>query len=1613
MIDIKISRKAKGSKTSQATVINTTAVSTAAKEATHAAKSDYATRAAISDLATSAKNLTSDSSDWQAIADKINAAIAELSKVYLSKVSDDTAQGLITFLEGLKVGDGFSIDKLGNAVLNSVKLPNALIDAAGKAVVKALSSSDFDASSETGFNLSKGDNGYSLSLKNLVVWGKAIFNQLEIRKVSYVGGNFVFSPAGGTISLVKEEKDGYKCYLYSDDGTTATMNMFAVDDQVLCQSFNIKAGVYKGVANKRYWRRITAVSDKDEEINGKKYSWVMVSKSDCEKDSDIPATGDAIVVRGNRTNKDRQNFIEIDTQSEGSPSIAMYKGVDSYSLTNKNKIHLSPSKVRIVTDELYMTHGDGDTVRVPVDMGEWDGSAVYYDRVSYQGSLWLCIAPEGTTVTEAPSEDSDFWRKQVSKGVDGVNGKDGAKGTDGKNASLVSLTATSQVLVSPATGGATSPATATVTGMAINTAITVWQYSVNGGAFSATVPAGVTRKDNAVTVTGSSMTASTISIRMADANGVADTLTVAKVTNGKAGTDGKNGATGATGANGKDGVNGKDGANGADAYTILLTNEAHVFSGGVSSAVAGSTTSEIVAYKGATRVAATIGTITGQVTGLTTAITNNGKTNAGITITVTTALTALSGVLTIPITVDGKAFTKTLAWSVSRTGAKGADGKNGTNGKDGATGATGKTGANGISIKTVDVYYYLSTSNTKQDGGKWDTLAPAWADGKYMWSKTITTYSNGSTTESKPVCITGAKGSTGDPGKNGTNGTNGKDGAKGATGTGVASITEEYSISTSKATAPTSGWRATPPAWSTGKYIWTRSKIVYKDPASTVYTTPVCSSEWEAVNNIQVGGRNLLKNTAAFLPDDNPGAHKKKGTYKGLTVAYTTGTWYLSGFTAELEAGKEYIFSYYAKGTSRGHGESTRNAEKDSIEREYTYTPLTEDWKRYSRPLKCLINTNAAFGVAKQDAGSDLYTCGYKLEEGNKATDWTPAPEDTIPTLELSNSPMSFDAGSDGKVAMNNNTCAVTYSQNEVTGAIPSKITLGTQTNCKATLKDNVITIASINSRNISYKGADGKAQNVSVPYGDGSVDFTAVCGYHTIKGCILWNLKANVFYDSLVSNKEQFEQLKGKVEQNGTSLTQMETKISQKADSVTLTATKTDLQKSINTVKSDAEKDATTKANNALNTAKTDATNKANTAQANAKTYTEGQFKVANDNISLAVTKIQVGSRNLLQDTQKMARTDYWNLSFGSVYGTVGEFTARKTTVQWGRTAWIPSGRLTFEKGKTYTLSFWAKRDASKETKPTLLQYFIENTTKMHYVSLLIDSVSQVVDRNSQHCIVPLSTNYQRFVMTVEALADYDGYDFRPEFYTEEYQTNTPCGVIYGFCLVEGNKDSGWSPSPEDVPNALKRTGIDLDEGTIAMQADNFTLTNVGGEKTLFVNSDGDMELAGVVKAKALYRTYGDLIADDNGQYLAEYGPYQSSPTETSWQMPPDIINAKCNVKYAGTTKTFIVLPWAGYCVGRMIDIYGVGLSGNASQFTNVNVISFGEGLIWDGATTRGEENFVTIGSFRHYGVILHPFSTWQLGNSHVKLLATQDAFGYQWTVLDMNNAEIQTTPW
>lgn len=350
-----------------------------------------------------------------------NLIATEGSKHFISKINDDIAKGTVTwekvqkFLQGILIGNNnaYSIDANGNVTIN------------------LLNSADYDDATQSGFGFYKRKDGkYGLNVTDLSVWGKAYFNNLTIRELTYVGGNLVFSPSAGKIFEVREITDdqgevtGWKCYLLADDGTTATTNMWEKYDQVKCETFNIQAGVYEHVSNKYYWRLVTDVSTENEVItdaegnvlyDGKKYAWIIISAIDKDIGSDTPAAGDTIVLEGNRTNTDRMSFVIKETYGDNAPREVGYTNVHSYTLGDNNLVYeISPKKVRFYTKYYEQVNVDGSIVKTINYRGDWKqgDTYTYYDQVTHNGTTWLCVAPEGTNVTSEPARGNDFWKAQ-------------------------------------------------------------------------------------------------------------------------------------------------------------------------------------------------------------------------------------------------------------------------------------------------------------------------------------------------------------------------------------------------------------------------------------------------------------------------------------------------------------------------------------------------------------------------------------------------------------------------------------------------------------------------------------------------------------------------------------------------------------------------------------------------------------------------------------------------------------------------------------------------------------------------------------------------------------------------------------------------------------------------------------------------------------------------------------------------------------------------------------------------------------------------------------------------------------------------------------------------
>lgn len=308
-----------------------------------------------------------------------------------------------------------------------------------------------------------------------------------------------------------------------------------------------------------------------------------------------------------------------------------------------------------------------------------DGDGIVSVSNTYQIGSSGTTAPTGSWSSTVPSPQKGkyLWTKTVTtykKSDPTTVYSVSYYGTDGTAAKYVRVAGDQVFIYANNFSGNPTPTSITLTATLTGTSGYQWSYK-QAGQTSFTNISGATSQTYALAHNNSTVwgSAKSVTIRCTS-GGVYDEMTIAKVSSGTNGTNGKDGTNG---TNGKDGAAGK---NGADAYTIILGNESHAFQGTTSAAIAASTKCEVIAYKGATRVAATIGTITGAPSGMSTSISSNGTTSASFTVSVTSSLTTGQGVLTVPITVDGKSFTKNFSFSVAFKGNTGATGATGPKG---------------------------------------------------------------------------------------------------------------------------------------------------------------------------------------------------------------------------------------------------------------------------------------------------------------------------------------------------------------------------------------------------------------------------------------------------------------------------------------------------------------------------------------------------------------------------------------------------------------------------------------------------------------------------------------------------------------------------------------------------------------------------------------------------------------------------------------------------------------------------------------------------------------------------------------------------------------------
>lgn len=175
------------------------------------------------------------------------------------------------------------------------------------------------------------ENGMSQAVVDyLYVKVKAVFDELEVKKKTYVGGEQVISHAGMKCNRVDELDDVYRCYFKEEEDGIEIENQFTPGSLAIAQECNIKTGISHHVGNRYYWRLVTAVGE----------NYIDLSKTVCDPnvENDVPVAGDDIVGLGHKTDITRQAAIILSSVNEVSPSIIMYQGINDFTLTGKDVI---------------------------------------------------------------------------------------------------------------------------------------------------------------------------------------------------------------------------------------------------------------------------------------------------------------------------------------------------------------------------------------------------------------------------------------------------------------------------------------------------------------------------------------------------------------------------------------------------------------------------------------------------------------------------------------------------------------------------------------------------------------------------------------------------------------------------------------------------------------------------------------------------------------------------------------------------------------------------------------------------------------------------------------------------------------------------------------------------------------------------------------------------------------------------------------------------------------------------------------------------------------------------------------------------------------------------
>lgn len=420
-------------------------------------------------------------------------------------------------------------------------------------------------------------------------------------------------------------------------------------------------------------------------------------------------------------------------------------------------------------------------------------------------------------------------------------------------------------------------------------------------------------------------------------------------------------------------------ANMTEPFTIMLTNEAQQFATDSNRKVtsAQSYYTDIIVIRGSQeRTDYTIGNITSS-SGITVS-----KSSKRVTFSVSAGATirADTGVIEIPITLDGQTVKKQFSWSCGKQGPQGVKGQDGTS----------------IKITSKSVTYQTSTSGTTAPTGTWSTTVPTVNNGQYLWTKTTVQYSDGNKTEAYSVSYKG------------TNGTNGAS-------VTVSKTEVTYQVSTSGTTAPTGTWSKTMPSCDQGQYLWTKTYVKYSDGKETtsysvsykgvdgekfafnmLRETNQGSKHWE---NHASGGK---YSTESIITEDGINAVKLI-----CTEAIPSGGWQYVSFDdyqmlKSLKPSTDYVISFDIKSNLGTQGPWVSIQQGDStnamLPAAITHIKGNETWEHirvFLRSNDTLPKINGQY-IYITSLGGVGYSIikNLKLTESTTDTPWAPHPED-------------------------------------------------------------------------------------------------------------------------------------------------------------------------------------------------------------------------------------------------------------------------------------------------------------------------------------------------------------------------------------------------------------------------------------------------------------------------------------------------------------------------------------------------------------------------------------------------------------------------------------------